>query len=167
VGLETDVIVATGTSTVRPLMQATSTVLIVFTVAGDPVGGGLVESLPRPGGNVTGFMTIEYTVGGKWLELLKEIAPGLTRAAVLRDPVQGSGNSLFAVIQAMAPSLRMEVKPVSTRDAPEIERTVAAFAGSPNGGLIVAAGAAAVIHRPLIIGLAAQYKLPAIYFERR
>jgi putative ABC transport system substrate-binding protein len=112
-------------------------------------------------------MTIEYTVGGKWLELLKEIAPSLTRAAVLRDPVQGSGNSLFAVIQAMAPSLRMEVKPISTRDAPEIERTVAAFAGSPNGGLIVAAGAAAVIHRPLIIGLAAQYKLPAIYFERR
>ena len=167
IALAPDVIVATGTSTVRPLMQATRTVPIVFTFAGDPVGGGLVESLARPGGNVTGFMTIEYTIGGKWLELLQEIAPSLTRAAVLRDPVQGSGNSLFAVIQAMAPSLRMEVKPISTHDAPEIERTVAAFAGSPNGGLIVTAGAAATIHRALIIGLAAQYKLPAIYFERR
>jgi ABC-type uncharacterized transport system substrate-binding protein len=167
VALAPDVIVATGTSSVRPLMQATRTVPIVFTFAGDPVGGGLVESLARPGGNVTGFMTNEYTVGGKWLELLKEIAPSLTRAAVLRDPVQGSGNSLFAVIQAMAPSLRIEVKPISTREALEIERTVAAFAGSPNGGLIVAAGAASIIHRALIIGLAAQYKLPAIYFERR
>ena len=108
-----------------PLLQVTRTVPIVFPVAGDPVGGGLVESLARPGGNVTGFMSIEYTMGGKWLELLKEIAPNLTRSAVLRDPTQGSGNSLFAVIQAMAPSLGMEVKPVSTREAPEIERTVA------------------------------------------
>jgi putative ABC transport system substrate-binding protein len=168
VALAPDVILAYGTSTVRPLLQATRTVPIVFPVAGDPVGGGLVEGLARPGGNVTGFMSIEYTMGGKWLELLKEIAPSLTRAAVLRDPTQGSGNSLFAVIQAMAPSLRMEVKPISTREVPEIERTVTAFARSPNGGLIVAAGAAAasVIHRALIISLAAQYKLPAIYFER-
>jgi putative tryptophan/tyrosine transport system substrate-binding protein len=166
VALAPDVILAYGTSTVRPLLQATRTVPIVFPVAGDPVGGGLVEGLARPGGNVTGFMSIEYTMGGKWLELLKEIAPSLTRAAVLRDPTQGSGNSLFAVIQAMAPSLRMEVKPISTREVPEIERTVAAFARSPNGGLIVAAGAAPSIHRALIISLAAQYKLPAIYFER-
>jgi putative tryptophan/tyrosine transport system substrate-binding protein len=166
VALAPDVILAYGTSTVRPLLQATRTVPIVFPVAGDPVGGGLVESLARPGGNVTGFMSNEYTMGGKWLELLKEIAPSLTRAAVLRDPTQGSGNSLFAVIQAMAPSLRLEVKPISTREVPEIERTVAAFARSPNGGLIVAAGAASLIHRALIIGLAGQYKLPAIYFER-
>ena len=166
VALAPDVILAYGTSTVRPLLQATRTVPIVFPVAGDPVGGGLVDSLARPGGNVTGFLTLEYTAGGKWLELLKEIAPSLTRAAVLRDPTQGSGNSLFAVIQAMAPSLRMEVKPVSTREVPEIERSVAAFARSPNGGLIVAAGAASIIHRALIIGLASQYKLPAIYSER-
>jgi putative tryptophan/tyrosine transport system substrate-binding protein len=111
-------------------------------------------------------MTSEYTVGGKWLELLKEIAPGVTRVAVLRDATQGSGTSQFAVIQALAPSLRVEVNPVSTREAPEIDRAVPAFAQSPNGGLIVTAGAASVVHRALIIGLAAQYKLPAIYFER-
>jgi ABC-type uncharacterized transport system substrate-binding protein len=166
VALAPDVILAYGTSTVRPLQQATRTVPIVFPVAGDPVGGGLVESLARPGGNATGFMTTEYTVGGKWLDLLKDIAPGLTRAAVLRDPTQGSGTSQFAVIQAMAPSLRVEVNPVSTREASEIDSAVAAFARSPNGGLIVTAGAASVAHRALIIGLAAQYKLPAIYFER-
>jgi putative ABC transport system substrate-binding protein len=115
VALAPDVILAYGTSTVRPLLQATRTVPIVFPVAGDPVGGGLVESLARPGGNATGFMTSEYTVGGKWLELLKEIAPGVTRVAVLRDATQGSGTSQFAVIQALAPSLRVEVNPVSTR----------------------------------------------------
>src|SRR5262245_20915230 len=165
VTLAPDVILAYGTSTVRPLMQATSTVPIVFPVAGDPVGGGLVESLARPGGNVTGFMTTEYTVGGKWLELLKEIAPSVTHLAVLRDPTQGSGTSQFAVIQALAPSFRVQVNPVSTREAAEIDRSVAALARSPNGGLIVTAGAASVVHRDLIIGLAAQYKLPAIYFE--
>jgi len=166
VALAPDVILAYGTSSVRPLMQATSTVPIVFPVAGDPVGGGLVESLARPGGHVTGFMTTEYTVGGKWLELLKEIAPGVTRVAVLRDPTQGSGTSQFAVIQALAPSFRVQAIPVSTRDVPEIERAITALAGSPNGGLIVAAGAATVVHRTLVLGLAAQYKLPAIYFER-
>jgi ABC-type uncharacterized transport system substrate-binding protein len=166
VALAPDVILAYGTSSVRPLMQATSTVPIVFPVAGDPVGGGLVESLARPGGHVTGFMTTEYTVGGKWLELLKVIAPGVTRLAVLRDPTQGSGTSQFAVIQALAPSFRVQVIPVSTRDAPEIERAIAALAGSPNGGLIVAAGAASVVYRTLILGLAAQYKLPTISFER-
>ena len=166
VALAPDVILAYGTSTVRPLLQATRTVPIVFPVAGDPVGGGLVESLARPGGNATGFMTSEFSVGGKWLELLKEIAPGLTRVAVLRDATQGSGTSQFAVIQAMAPSLRVEVNPLSTREAPEIDRAVSAFARAPNGGLIVTAGAASVAHRAQIIGLAAQYKLPAIYFER-
>jgi putative tryptophan/tyrosine transport system substrate-binding protein len=161
-----DVILAYGTSTLRPLLQATRTVPIVFPVAGDPVGGGIVESLARPGGNATGFMTTEYSVGGKWLELLKEIAPGLTRVAVLRDPTQGSGTSQFAVIQAMAPSLRVEVNPVGTREGAEIDRAVAALARSPNGGLIVTSGAASVTHRALIIGLAAQHKLPAVYFER-
>jgi putative ABC transport system substrate-binding protein len=166
VTLAPDVILAYGTSTVRPLLQATRTVPIVFPVAGDPVGGGLVESLARPGGNVTGFMTTEYTVGGKWLELLKEIAPSVTHLAVLRDPTQGSGTSQFAVIQALAPSFRVQVNPVSTREAAEIDRSVAALARSPNGGLIATAGAASLVHRDLIIGLAAQYKLPAIYFER-
>jgi putative ABC transport system substrate-binding protein len=166
VALAPDVILAYGTSTVRPLLQATRAVPIVFPVAGDPVGGGLVESLARPGGNATGFMTSEFSVGGKWLELLKEIAPGLTRVAVLRDATQGSGTSQFAVIQAMAPSLRVEVNPISTREAPKIDHAVSAFARSPNGGLIVTAGAASVAHRAQIIGLAAQYKLPAIYFER-
>jgi putative ABC transport system substrate-binding protein len=166
VALAPDVILAYGTSTVRPLLQASTTVPIVFPVAGDPVGGGLVESLARPGGNVTGFMTTEYTVGGKWLELLKEVAPGLRRVAVLRDPTQGSGTSYFAVIQASAPSHRVEVKPVSTRESSEIERAIAALADSANGGLIVTAGAASMIHRALIIGLAAQHKLPAIFFDR-
>src|SRR5215475_503160 len=119
-----DVILAPGTTTVRPLMQATRTVPIVFAIAGDPVGGGLVESLARPGGNVTGFMTTEYTIGGKWLELLKEMVPNLTRVAVLRDSSQGSGNSQFAVIQGAAPLLRVEVNPVNIRDANEIEHAV-------------------------------------------
>jgi putative ABC transport system substrate-binding protein len=166
VALTPDVILAYGTSTLRPLLQATHTIPIVFPVAADPVGSGLVESQARPGGNITGFMTFEYTMGGKWLDLLKEVAPGLTRVAVLRDPTQGSGTSQFAVIQAAALSHKVEVKPVSTREASEIERGVAALAASPNGGLIVTAGAAAVIHRGLILGLAAQHKLPTIYFER-
>ena len=138
--LAPDVILAHGASTVGPLLQATRTVPIVFPVVGDPVGAGFVDSLARPGGNATGFMTFEYSMSGKWLELLKEIAPGVTRVAVLRDPTQGSGTSQFAVIQAVAPSLRVEVNPINMRDAGEIERAVAAFARSPNGGLIVTAG---------------------------
>ena len=164
--LAPDVILAHGASTVGPLLQATRTVPIVFPVAGDPVGAGFVDSLARPGGNATGFMTFEYSMGGKWLELLKQIAPGVTRVAVLRDPAQGSGTSQFAAIQAVAPSLRVEVSPVNVRDAGEIERAVAAFARSPNGGLIVTAGAAAQRHRDLIITLAARHKLPAVYSER-
>ena len=126
--LAPDVILAHGGSTVRPLLQATRTVPIVFPIAGDPVAAGFVDSLARPGGNATGFMTAEYSMGGKWLELLKQIAPGVTRAAVLRDPTQAGGIGEFAVIQAMAPSLRVEVSPVDVRDAGEIERAVAAFA---------------------------------------
>jgi ABC-type uncharacterized transport system substrate-binding protein len=163
--LAPDIIVAHGTSTVRPLLQATRTVPIVFPVAADPVGGGLVESLARPGGNVTGFMVNDYSISGKWLELLQEIAPSLKRVAVLRDPTQGSGNSEFAVIQAMAPSLRVEVNAVNVRDPAEIERAIVAFADASHGGLIVTAGASTIAHRDLIINLAAQHKLPAVYFE--
>ncbi len=164
--LAPDVILAHGASTVGPLLQATRTVPIVFPVAGDPVAAGFVDSLARPGGNATGFMTVEHSMGGKWLELLKQIAPGVTRAAVFRDPANPSGIGQFGAIQTVAPSLGVEVNPVNVRDAGEIERAVAAFARSPNGGLIVAAGATAQRHRDLLITLAARHKLPAIYTER-
>jgi ABC-type uncharacterized transport system substrate-binding protein len=164
--LAPDLILAHGGSTVGPLLQATRTVPIVFPVAGDPVAAGLVDSLARPGGNATGFMVFEFSLSGKWLELLKEIAPGVTRAAVLRDPTQGTGTSQFAVIQAMAPSLRVEVNPVNMRNAGEIERAVAAFARSPNGGLIVTPSGPAFVHSNLLITLAARHKLPAAYFQR-
>src|SRR5262245_25883640 len=132
VALTPDVILAHGATTVGPMLQATRTVPIVFPVVGDPVGAAFVDSLARPGGNATGFMSFEYSMAGKWLELLKQIAPDVTRAAVLRDPSQGSGTSQFAAIQAVAPSLRVEVNPVNMRDAGEIEHAVAAFARSPN-----------------------------------
>ena len=164
--LAPDVILAHGASTVGPLLQATRTVPIVFPIVVDPVGAGFVDSLARPGGNATGFMTFEYSISGKWLELLKQIAPGVTRVAVLRDPAIPSGTGQFGVIQAVAPSLRVEVSPVNMRDAGEIERAVAAFARAPNGGLIVTASALAALHRDLIITLAARHKLPAVYFER-
>ena len=144
VALAPDVILATGSSTVGPLLQATRTVPIVFAIVADPVGAGFVDSLARPGGNATGFMQFEYSMSGKWLELLKEIAPGVTRVAVLRDPAIASGIGQFAAIQAVAPSLGVEVSPVNVRDAGEIERAVAAFARAPNGGLIVTASALAV-----------------------
>jgi putative tryptophan/tyrosine transport system substrate-binding protein len=166
VALAPDVILAAGTSTVGPMLQATRTVPIVFPTVADPVGAGFVESLARPGGNATGFMNFEFSLGGKWLELLKQIAPGVTRAAVLRDAAQGSGTSQFAAIQAVAPALRVEVNPVTVRDAPEIERAVAAFARSPNGGLIVTGSPLAIFHHNLIVTLAARHKLPAVYFER-
>jgi putative ABC transport system substrate-binding protein len=166
VALAPDVIVAHGSSTVRPLLQATHIVPIVFPVAADPVGGGLVDSLARPGGNVTGFMEFEYGRAAKWLELLKEIAPQVTRVGVLRDPTVGSGTAQFAAIQAMAPSLRVEITPVGLRDSGDIERAVSAFARSPNGGLIVTGASATVLHGNLIIRLAAQHKLPAVYNER-
>jgi putative tryptophan/tyrosine transport system substrate-binding protein len=166
VALAPDVILAHGALTVVPLLQATRSVPIVFPVAVDPVGAGLVDSLARPGGNATGFMSTEFSIGAKWLELLKQIAPSLTRAAVLRDPTQGAGNSMFAAIQTGAEPLRVEVNPVNLRDVTEIERAVAAFARSSNGGLIVTATAAAALHRDLIIRLAARHKLPAVYPER-
>jgi putative tryptophan/tyrosine transport system substrate-binding protein len=164
--LAPDVILAQGGSIVAPLLQATRTVPIVFAAVGDPVGGGLVDSLARPGGNATGFMNFEYSISGKWLELLKQIAPRVTRVAVLRDAAIASGIGQFAVIQAVAPSLRVEVNPVNVRDASEIERAVTAFARAPNGGLIPTASPAATLHRDLIIALAARHKLPAVYPER-
>ena len=164
--LAPDVILAAGASTVGPLLQATRSVPIVFASAGDPVGAGFVDSLARPGGNATGFMQFEYSISGKWLELLKQIAPGVTRAAVLRDPTQGSGTSQFAAIQAVAPSLRVEVNPVNMRDTGEIERAVAVFARASNGGLIVTASGGTLLHRELIITLAARHKLPAVYPHR-
>jgi putative ABC transport system substrate-binding protein len=165
--LAPDVILAHGASTVGALLQATRTVPIVFPLATDPVGAGFVDSLARPGGNATGFMSIEYSMGGKWLELLKQIAPNVTQVAVLRDPTGVSGTSLFAAIQTVAPLLRVEINPLNLRDAGEIERAVAAFARSSNGGLIVApGGGGATFHRDLIITLAARHKLPAVYNER-
>jgi putative ABC transport system substrate-binding protein len=164
--LAPDVILAHGSTTVAPLQSATRTVPVVFAVAGDPVGAGFVDSLARPGGNITGFMTYEYSLSGKWLELLKEIAPGLRRAAILRDPTVPSGLGQWGAIQSAAPALAVEVSPVNLRDAGEIERAVAAFARTPNGGLIVTSVATAVRHRDLIIALAARHKLPAVYFER-
>ena len=166
VALAPDVILAHGASTVGPLLQATRTVPIVFPITGDPVGAGFVDSLARPGGNVTGFMTFEYSMSGKWVELLKQIAPSVARAAVIRDAGSPTGMASFGVIQAMAPSLKVEVTPVNMPNAGEIERVVTAFAQSPNGGLIVTASGPAFVNRDLIIALAARHKLPAVYFER-
>jgi putative ABC transport system substrate-binding protein len=137
VALAPDVLLATGTSTLGPLQQVTSTLPIVFVQATDPVGGGYVASLARPGGNATGFAQFEYGLSGKWPELLKQIAPSITQVAVLRDPAEGAGTTQFAVVQALAPSLRMEVTPIDVRDVSEIERAVTAFARGSNGGLIV------------------------------
>ena len=165
--LAPDVILAgTGTATVAPLLQATRTVPIVFAVVIDPVGAGFVETLARPGGNATGFTIFEYNMSGKWLELLKAIAPDVRRAAVLRDPTIASGIGQFAAVQAAAPSLGMELSAVDVRDAGEIERAVMAFTRSPNGGLIVTASALATRHRDLIIALAARLRLPAVYPNR-
>jgi putative ABC transport system substrate-binding protein len=163
--LAPDVILAHGASSVGPLLQATRSVPVVFPVVADPVGAGFVDSLARPGGNATGFMLFEYSIAGKWLALLRQIVPSVTRAAVLREPTQG-GTSQFAAVQAVAPSLGVEVNPVNVRgDAGEIERAVAAFARSPNGGLIVTGGPAEALHRELIITLAARHRLPAVYSD--
>jgi putative tryptophan/tyrosine transport system substrate-binding protein len=166
VALAPDAILAFGASTVGPLLQETRTVPIVFPVVGDPVAAGFVESLARPGRNATGFMTFEYGMGAKWLELLKQIAPAVTRVAVLRDPAIPTGPAQFGVIQAAAPSAGMEVRAVDARDAGEIERGVAALARTSNSGLIITASAASQVHRDLIITLAARHKLPAVYYER-
>jgi putative ABC transport system substrate-binding protein len=164
--LAPDVILASGTASLVSLLQATRAVPLVFVNVTDPVGAGFVDSLSRPGGNATGFIQFEYSLSGKWLELLKQIAPGVTRAAVLRDAALTSGIGQFAVIQSVAPSVGVEVSPINPRDAGEIERAIAAFARSPNGGLIITSSALAVRHRELIIALAARYKLPAVYYRR-
>jgi putative ABC transport system substrate-binding protein len=164
--LSPDVILATGSNTMGPLLQATRAVPIVFVTVPDPVGAGFVDSLARPGGNATGFTAFEYGLSGKWLELLKEIAPGVTRAAVIRDPAITAGIGQFAAIQSVAPSVGVEVSPVNVRDAGEIERAITAFARSSNGGLIVTGSALAVVHRDLIVMLAARHKLPAVYWDR-
>ena len=163
VALAPDVILASGETTMPALRQATRTVPTVFVQVADPVGAGLVDSLARPGGNVTGFMVFEFSLSGKWLELLKQIAPAVTRVAVLRDSAIGTGTSQFAVIQAVAPSLGVEAIPVNVHDASEIERSVGAFARSGNGGLIVTGGALTNAHRDLISALAARHRLPAVY----
>jgi putative ABC transport system substrate-binding protein len=148
------------------LLQATRTVPIVFTIIVDPVGAGYVDSLAHPGGNATGFTVFEYSMGGKWLELLKEIAPHVTRVAVLRELAVVAGPAQFGAAQTVAPSLGMELRPVDTRDAGEIERAITAFARESNSGLLVTGSSSATLHRKLIIGLAAQYRLPAVYFNR-
>jgi ABC-type uncharacterized transport system substrate-binding protein len=164
--LAPDAIQATGSATVGPLLQATRTVPIVFVSVPDPVGAGFVNSLARPGGNATGFLVFEYSLSGKWLELLKQIAPDVTRAAILRDPAISAGLGQFGAIQAMASSLGVEVSAVNVRDPSEIERDIMAFARSPNGGLIVTASAMANFHRALLANLAARHKLPAVYSAR-
>jgi putative ABC transport system substrate-binding protein len=161
-----DVILATGASTLRPLLKVTRGVPIVFASVADPVGGGFVDSLARPGGNAPGFMSLEYSISAKWLELLKHMAPSVTRVAVIRDSTRTSGTGQFGIIQAMARALGVEISHVNEHDATEIERGVTSFARSSNGGLITAVSGLALIHRHLIIKLAAQYRLPAIYFER-
>jgi putative tryptophan/tyrosine transport system substrate-binding protein len=166
VALAPDVILASGGTGVGALLQATRTVPIVFTQTNDPVGAGYVDSLAQPGGDVTGFTNMEYGTSGKYLELLKEIIPRMVRAAVLRDPTIPQGIGQFSAIQAVAPSLGVELRPIDVHDAREIERAVAAFARSANGGLIVTGISLTAVHRDLIIMLAAQHKLPAIYWER-
>jgi putative tryptophan/tyrosine transport system substrate-binding protein len=166
VALAPDVILTSGASTVGMMLQATRTVPIVFAGVADPVGAGFVDSLARPGGNATGFTSYEYSIGGKWLELLKEIAPEVKRVAVLRDPTVSAGTGLFGAIQTAAPSFGVELSPINVHDVAEIERAVTAFARSGNGGLIATTSAQVLAHRDLIIGLAARHKLPAVYYAR-
>ena len=166
VALETDVINVTGALGLQALLQTTRSVPIVFNSITDPVGSGFIDSLARPGGNATGFVLYDYALTAKWVELLKEIAPTVTRVAVLRDPLLAVGVGQFAVIQYVAPSVGMEVSAISMRDAREIEQDIAKFASSPNGGLILTASALSVVHRDLVVGLAAKHKLPAVYHRR-
>ena len=163
--LAPDVILATGAVSMGPLLEASRSVPIVFVIVPDPVGAGFVASLARPGGNATGFLMFEYAIGAKWLELLKEMAPRITRVVVLRDPANPAGTGQWGAIQSVAPSFGVELAPVNVRDPGEMERAVADFAHKPNGGLIVTASALAAAHRHLIIALAARHKLPAAYYE--
>ena len=166
VALAPDVILTNGAAGMAALQQVTQTMPVVFVQVTDPVGAGYVASLARPGGNATGFTLFEYSTSGKWLELLKQIAPGVTRVAVLRDPTAATGLGQFAAIQSVAQSLGVELTPVGLRNADEIERSLAAFGSGSNGGLIVTSGAYAILHRDLIIKLAARHRLPAVYSYR-
>ena len=166
VTLAPDVIVAAGNSSAGPLLQATRTIPIVFTIVPDPVGAELVDSLARPGGNATGFTSFAYDIGGKWLELLKEIAPRVTRAAVIRDSATTAGVGQWSAIQTAAPSFGMEASPINLRDARELERSVATFARSANGGLIVTSSGLAISHRDTIVMQAAKHRIPAVYYSR-
>ena len=166
VALKPDVILAHGSSTVGPMQQATRTIPIVFPVAGDPVASGFAESLARPGGNITGFAIFEYSIGAKWLELLKQVAPRVTRAAVLQQAGLPGVLGQLGAVQAAGPALGVEVKPLNVRDAASIEAGVTSFAQAPNGGMIVVAGPLPQRHRDLIIAVTARTKLPTVYFER-
>ena len=166
VALTPDVILATASQTVAALQAESRTVPIVFSNAVDPVGAGFVDSLARPGGNATGFVLFEYGMGAKWLELLKEIAPNVTRVAVLRDPAIASGTGQFGAIQSVAPTFGVELTPLNVRDPDEIERAISAFAHSSNGGLIVTAAPLALVHRDLIVTLANRHRLCAVYSVR-
>ena len=166
IALAPDVILAPGSTTVGPLLQATRTVPIVFATILDPVGAGFVDSLARPGGNATGFIAFEYGLSGKWLELLKLIAPSLTRVAILRDPATAAGIGQFASIQSVAPSFAVELRPIDVREVGEIERAITTFARSSSGGLIVTAASGSANLGDLIITLAARHKLPAVYGDR-
>src|SRR5258707_4621885 len=166
VALAPDIILASSSPTVAALQAATRTVPIVFAHAVDPVGAGFVDSLARPGGNATGFVLFEYGISAKWLELLKEIAPRVTRVAVLRDPGTAAGMGQFGAIQSVTPSFGGELRRINVRDPGEIERTITSFAAEPNGGLIVTANPLATLHRGAIIALAARHRLPAVYISR-
>ena len=166
VALAPDLILANGTTAAGPLLQATRTIPILFVLVLDPVGAGFVDSLARPGGNATGFLVYEYGIGVKWLELLKQIAPAVTRVGILRDPAITAGIGQWGAIQSVAPSFGVELSPINLRDAAEIERAVGAFARFPNSGLVVTASGLSALHRQLIVDLAAQYKLPAVYWDR-
>jgi putative tryptophan/tyrosine transport system substrate-binding protein len=166
VALAPDVILAQSSPSIAALLQATRTAPIVFTIVADPVAAGYVDSLAHPGGNATGFTVFEYSIAAKWLELLKEIAPRVTRVAVFRELTVAAGPAQFSAAQTVAPSLGMELRPVDTRDAGEIERTITAFAAGSNGGLLVTGSSSSTLHRNLIITLAARYRLPAVYFQR-
>ena len=166
VGLKPDVLVANGGTATQSLLQTTQAIPIVFSFVPDPVGSGFVNSLSRPGGNVTGFTQFEYTIGGKWLELLREIAPSVKRVGVIRDPTGAAGVGQFAVIQAAAAAQSVETQPINVRDPAELERELNAFASVASGGLIVTSSTNALVYRDLIINLAAKNKLPAVYAQR-
>ena len=166
VALAPDVIVTTGNVGVPPLLRATHTIPIVFNNVADPIGAGFIDTMARPGGNATGFIQFEYALSGKWLELLKEVAPAVSRVAVLRDPAIAAGVGQFAAIQSALPSIGLEMSAISLQDAGEIERAVTRFANRPNGGLIVTVGALSVVHSKLIVALAAKHQLPTVYYRR-